>query len=177
MIPYDPKWPNYNKERRIVVLALMKEHHPDKLAEYYKGHYARHRAKNLARMEKFRRERPERVLDIRRKTMKKHRLSLSERQRMFYQKNLDRIRVVTAERKFGLPAGGYAAMMESQLSRCPICGVHQSEVKKRFAVDHCHATGKIRALLCCCCNWVLGHVKDNPQTLRTAADYLDMYSK
>ena len=42
-------------------------------------------------------------------------------------------------------------------------------------LDHDHTTGKPRGLLCACCNWALGHAKDNPATLRNLADYLESH--
>lgn len=38
--------------------------------------------------------------------------------------------------------------------------------------DHCHATGKVRGLLCHSCNIALGWVRDNPRTLRRLAHYV-----
>ena len=43
-------------------------------------------------------------------------------------------------------------------------------------VDHCHATGRIRALLCGACNGMLGLAKDKPATLRAAADYIEKHA-
>lgn len=40
-------------------------------------------------------------------------------------------------------------------------------------VDHSHETGKVRGLLCDSCNWVLGHAKEDPGTLRRLMAYLD----
>lgn len=40
-------------------------------------------------------------------------------------------------------------------------------------VDHCHISGKVRALLCKSCNWALGHAGDDPATLRRLMALLD----
>ncbi len=40
-------------------------------------------------------------------------------------------------------------------------------------VDHCHKTLKVRGLLCQECNLSLGLARDNPETLRRLADYLE----
>src|SRR4051794_16557750 len=42
-------------------------------------------------------------------------------------------------------------------------------------VDHCHATGAVRALLCSDCNTGLGLLKDSPALLRDAARYVELY--
>lgn len=42
-------------------------------------------------------------------------------------------------------------------------------------LDHCHETGKARALLCHNCNRGLGLFQDCPDTLRAAANYLEFH--
>lgn len=37
-------------------------------------------------------------------------------------------------------------------NQCAICKRHESEFKKRLAVDHSHKTGRVRGLLCFYCN-------------------------
>jgi hypothetical protein len=39
--------------------------------------------------------------------------------------------------------------------------------------DHCHATGLFRGWLCSQCNAGIGLLRDDPSTLRRAADYLE----
>ena len=40
-------------------------------------------------------------------------------------------------------------------------------------VDHDHATGRVRGILCRRCNAALGMGKDDPAILRTRAEYLE----
>ena len=67
----------------------------------------------------------------------------------------------------------YLAMFARQDGRCAIC---QSEVfveiDRSAQIDHCHATGKVRGILCKFCNLGLGTFKDNIASLERAIDYL-----
>lgn len=79
------------------------------------------------------------------------------------------------KREFGITLVRYEEMLAEQGGRCAICNTCQSQDGKSFAVDHCHATGKVRALLCLNCNVTLGKMGDNPSLLRAAADYLEAH--
>lgn len=68
----------------------------------------------------------------------------------------------------GLTPEGFAAMLIEQSGRCAIC----AEPTTMPHVDHDHATGRIRGLLCQGCNLGIGHLQDDPARLRAAADYL-----
>jgi len=50
---------------------------------------------------------------------------------------------------------------------CAICGL-----KNRVVIDHDHATGKFRGLLCNGCNTMLGMAQEDENILRAAASYL-----
>ena len=63
-------------------------------------------------------------------------------------------------------------LYEEQEHRCAICGVHESDLKKRLAIDHCHETGEVRGLLCFNCNTGLGKLGDSVDGLQRALDYL-----
>lgn len=66
----------------------------------------------------------------------------------------------------------YNQMFEDQLGKCKICDKHQSEFTRRFAVDHCHDTNVVRGLLCSNCNRGIGLLKDSPEILQRASEYL-----
>lgn len=81
---------------------------------------------------------------------------------------------------FRIRESDYEQILIDQNFRCAICGIHQSETKKAFAVDHDHSCcnskrtcGKcIRGLLCFECNIGLGKFKDSPVLLTNALAYL-----
>jgi hypothetical protein len=76
--------------------------------------------------------------------------------------------------KFNLTPEDYERMNASQNGQCAICGGPPSRQHKPpvFNVDHCHATGAARALLCNKCNNGLGCFNDRPDLLFAAARYL-----
>lgn len=76
--------------------------------------------------------------------------------------------------KYDLSPEDYTAMFESQEGRCALCRNEQS-AKRALAVDHCHATGKIRTLLCDRCNIGIGMFKEDVTLLRAAIEYLEMW--
>lgn len=57
---------------------------------------------------------------------------------------------------------------------CDACG--QRHGARAFHLDHDHATGRFRGWLCHHCNVALGCVRDNPETLRKLASYLENQS-
>ncbi len=73
--------------------------------------------------------------------------------------------------RYGLSVGEYREMASQQGSRCAIC----RQEADPLVVDHDHATGKVRALLCHKCNRLLGFVNDDPAWLRAALDYLSSH--
>lgn len=65
----------------------------------------------------------------------------------------------------------FEEMYFKQNGKCAIC--NGSPVGKvNFDVDHCHATGKIRGLLCMNCNHIIGKAKDDIKILNSAIVYL-----
>lgn len=70
--------------------------------------------------------------------------------------------------KYGITDLQYMQMEFAQDRRCAIC-----KHSKPLEIDHCHATGKVRGLLCHDCNIGLGMFKDNIKGLREAANYLE----
>jgi hypothetical protein len=75
-------------------------------------------------------------------------------------------------RKYGLSVDDYNVMVAKQKGQCAICGIHQSNLKKKLHVDHDHVSGEIRGLLCSRCNIVIGTFNDDTKILKSAIIYL-----
>jgi len=74
------------------------------------------------------------------------------------------------KRRYGITAVEADVMLADQGGRCAICAVAPA-----VHVDHDHATGAVRQLLCFNCNGGLGQFKDDPDVLRAAADYVERH--
>ena len=93
--------------------------------------------------------------------------------------NRDIVRNRNLQINFGISIDDYDKLLEKQNGICAICGKVESRKNmygiKRLAVDHNHNTGKIRGLLCSCCNQGLGmfYVDDKGvELLLNAIEYM-----
>ena len=78
---------------------------------------------------------------------------------------------------YGLTLSDYEAMYASQNALCAICDKPEPTPGKLLNVDHDHAPGKIRRLLCTKCNCGLGNFLDNENLLLKAAEYLTQHRR
>lgn len=69
---------------------------------------------------------------------------------------------------YGLTDDDVAKLLARQDGRCAICLTAEA-----IHIDHNHATGRIRGMLCFRCNAALGQLGDDPSVVRRAADYLE----
>ena len=82
-------------------------------------------------------------------------------------------RLRTIERQYGLTLDQYHALLERQGEHCAICSTALIPLGRDTHIDHDHCTTRVRGLLCGQCNPGLGRFKDDPATLRRAAEYLE----
>jgi hypothetical protein len=82
--------------------------------------------------------------------------------------------------RYGITLADYEAMYAAQDGKCAICHGEQWTFlrgRKRqpystLYVDHDHATGKVRALLCHGCNTAVGLLRENHERARGLIAYL-----
>jgi len=104
--------------------------------------------------------------------------AVKARKRAAYALRASEHRAKKLMQNYGISRDDYEAMFVAQGGRCAICGrpetsrANNGQTVKELSVDHDHATGKVRSLLCHSCNKGIGHLQDNPEIVQAAADYL-----
>jgi len=85
--------------------------------------------------------------------------------------------------RYGITGAEYDQLFAAQGGTCAICAEppHEGNTPttwkvRRLAVDHCHDTGKVRALLCNECNLIVKH-RNNVGVLRKAIEYLEHHAR
>lgn len=82
-------------------------------------------------------------------------------------------------RKYGITIDQYEAMLARQTGKCAVCfdvlfiGTNfGGKGNKQVHLDHCHATGVVRGILCGHCNRMIGMARERAWVLHRAADYI-----
>ena len=94
-------------------------------------------------------------------------------QKEYRQKNAARTRERARVRNYkhtNYEEGMYEKLGEAQGHCCKICRGHSSD--RTLAIDHCHATNRVRGLLCSRCNLFIGSFNDDVDLMRRAIEYL-----
>lgn len=74
----------------------------------------------------------------------------------------------------------YEEMLSAQNGVCAICKQPESSLRrgtfKSLDVDHNHATGAVRGLLCSACNASLGLLREDPIRIQALLDYIEHHN-
>lgn len=100
--------------------------------------------------------------------------AVKESKARYLERNRERISLAVRSRKYGLSPEKLVDLLASQGNACAICRQQLRLGRDKSAhIDHDHATGDVRGVLCTKCNLALGAMNDSPSLLRAAATYLD----
>lgn len=88
-------------------------------------------------------------------------------------RNLTAERAYLVGRNYGLNVAEYEALYLRQHGCCPTCLRPLVMFARPACIDHCHATGKVRGIVCHQCNIALGGAKDDAATLSRMIAYLE----
>lgn len=84
----------------------------------------------------------------------------------------DRHREYELRKRHGITNADYERMSDEQGGVCAACGGTDKEKGHGYLhVDHDHATGRVRALLCQGCNKALGYLREDPERIGKLAVY------
>lgn len=154
-------------------------------SEYKRAYYLKHRERILRAERERRVKNREVIIEKSRLRYRRNREAILRRFREKYRENpkkfVDRQKKYRYAR-FRMTCAEYDKLFFVQGGLCAICGQPENKKAKngkakRLAVDHSHATGKVRGLLCHRCNVSLGNFEDRSDLLRLAADYLEYHAK
>ena len=79
------------------------------------------------------------------------------------------------KKKFGITLLDFEWLWDHQKGLCAVCDARLEERSGGFALDHDHATGKVRGLLCNPCNLTEGLIKRIGKNPQDFADRLSRY--
>lgn len=71
--------------------------------------------------------------------------------------------------RYGITMAERDGIYKAQGNRCAGC---RKKIDRKV-IDHNHKTGKVRGILCHHCNLALGHIRDDANTLRRLACYVE----
>lgn len=96
-------------------------------------------------------------------------------QRAYRAANRDKLnanrRMYTLRKLYGVTPEEYDAQLAKQGGVCAICG-GLNESGRKLSVDHDHKTREFRGILCDNCNCGLGNLRDDPEIIKKALEYL-----
>jgi hypothetical protein len=127
------------------------ERNKERLRKYNAEHARKKRASDPERARKIQRDWGARNKARREETARKHFL----------------------RKKYSLSVEDYERLLTQQGGRCAIC--EGKNKTRRLAVDHCHVSGKVRALLCSKCNSGIGQFDESRDLLLKAISYLEKH--
>lgn len=107
-------------------------------------------------------------------TVEERRIYMREYMREYRKKNGWKMNRRDTLAQYGLSYMRWLELLRDQDGLCAICGSENDG--KTLAVDHDHATGKVRGLLCKRCNLMIGFASDDPNIMRQAIEYLEKSS-
>lgn len=161
--------------------------------EYRKLYYGDNREKVIKTSNAWKAKNRERVLENKKKWYREHsehvkkqvttRLAIPENRKKhnksqlkWAHSNFDKRKDRDLRSKYKISLDEYNSKLEAQMGVCAICADPPKE-DLMLAVDHNHATGKVRGLLCGPCNRGLGQFKEDKTILNKVIGYLDLHEK
>lgn len=95
-----------------------------------------------------------------------------ERIRKYRKENPDRYAVYNIRKNYKVSLSEAGQLFERKKQGCEACGSHVG-----VSIDHSHASGIVRFILCRHCNLAIGHALESPKRLRKLASMLEQFQR
>jgi hypothetical protein len=164
----------YYDAHREERLAQLKRHYdadPETARAHGRKQYVKHLDANRARASKYATAHPEERARLQKRLLASY---SPERLETIRRRMLIAYRKHKLKKAYGLTPEVLQHMLETIDYRCQICGKSLRGARKqdRVHIDHDHASGKFRGLLCVNCNILLGAANDGVSALGGCITYL-----
>ncbi len=158
----------------------------EKLRAYNKAYQVRNKEKKQVYRKEFWAKHKERLSAHRKTYQKANTERLNAYNRKWYAKNIESERASGIAwyhaneseircKRYGLTITAYRDLLDRQSGACAICLSLPN--RNRLHIDHDHATGRVRGLLCTRCNAGIGMFRDNPELMLAAAEYVQQLTE
>jgi hypothetical protein len=141
--------------------------HPERYAAMQAKYYENHKDERREKLYAYRTANPEKMRAYRKARYAARTPEQVEAEQI-------RKRAGKFRRKYGITIDEYNTLLAKQAGVCALCRhpTRRGTYGGNLDVDHDHATGKVRGLLCTSCNHALGVLGDNVEGLELALKYL-----
>lgn len=155
-------WMQKNRDRRRVYEETYREKNRGKINAVKRERYRTEPAYRRAR------------LDERLRYVARYRDKLNSKRREWDASHPEWVRDQRLRHFRGITLKQFNEMLAHQDGRCAICRRTLAETGQRrpFSVDHDHATGRVRGLLCARCNTYVGYLEKNAELRDAVSNYI-----
>lgn len=151
--------------------------HKEELSQYNKAYAQANKARLEPKKKAYRDANKARLVPYHKNYRASNKARIALRDKAFREANRERLRIQRIESKYnGFTWEAWEAMFQAQGGQCAICSKKLAR-NKETTVDHNHATGQVRGLLCHDCNLGLGKFQDSPKFLLSAYQYVARFSE
>jgi hypothetical protein len=148
-----------------------REEHPDEVKANNTAHYTQHKEEANARSHIYYWAHREEIRAKAAARYEANKEKISAENATYRAENQGKIRAQRIEAKYGISESAFEVLLQTQNRHCAICPTPLAN-DRHTHVDHDHATGRVRGLLCGPCNVGLGNFRDDLKRLASAARYL-----
>jgi len=144
--------------------------------EYCKQYRLNNKEKIRENKKRWRAANKDKIKEANRRFRDRHGEKLKKDKYQWVGENKDKRRIISRRhllKKYNLTENDYDDMLEKQNYECLICHTKVDGLKEVLHIDHCHKTGKIRGLLCRCCNVAIGLIKEDITIAYAIIDYIN----